>query len=129
MVDERDAEQASMDDTVVVLHLPYVFECPICGKEQQHVFLCLLCGGVFPAECGEDHATTIEDAPSFFQERYYSDGIGLGNLTIKRWVGLPSVPHDDVVKIGFLDSHSRPQHGRIIRNRSVGRPTGQRSGE
>lgn len=44
-----------MDGTQLALvHLPYVAVCPECGAENNHVRLCLECGGALCASCWED---------------------------------------------------------------------------
>ena len=35
----------------LLVHLPVTFFCPSCGKEQNHVYICPLCGKFVPAEC------------------------------------------------------------------------------
>lgn len=37
-----------------LVHLPYTYFCPNCGREQNHAWLCLECGKFLPAECSED---------------------------------------------------------------------------
>jgi hypothetical protein len=98
-----------------ILHLPFAFECPICGKEQQHVLICLLCGALLPAEC-EDPAH--DQAP----DEFWSNGIKLGDVVRTRWLGptspvreelegLAQDPANPITKtsLGFLDEHSRPK--------------------
>ena len=38
----------------LLVHLPYRYFCPGCGREQNHALLCLDCGLFLPAECGDD---------------------------------------------------------------------------
>lgn len=34
-----------------LIHMPFTFRCPNCGLEQNHAFLCLLCGEFIPSNC------------------------------------------------------------------------------
>ncbi len=34
-----------------LIHMPFTFRCPHCGREQNHAFLCLLCGEFIPSNC------------------------------------------------------------------------------
>lgn len=54
------------EDSLRLIHLPYTYYCPNCGREQNHVILCLECGKFLPAECVEDTC--------------YSEGFDLGQV-------------------------------------------------
>ncbi len=38
----------------ILVHLPFPFSCPGCGREQIHAWFCRECGAFLPVECGED---------------------------------------------------------------------------
>lgn len=37
-----------------LIHMPFTFRCPNCGREQNHAYLCLLCLKFIPADCEDD---------------------------------------------------------------------------
>ena len=39
-----------------MIHFPYIFNCPGCGLEQNHAWLCVDCGCLIPTECSENEA-------------------------------------------------------------------------
>ena len=51
---ETEVEPEVDIDKLQLIHLPYIYFCPRCGREQNHVFLCLECGKFLPADCLDD---------------------------------------------------------------------------
>lgn len=43
----------------LLVHLPFYYFCPDCGKEQRHAWLCLECGRFLTAEC-DDNCCYVE---------------------------------------------------------------------
>ena len=91
------------EDMSQVIHLPYTFFCPICGKEQQHLLFCVLCGAVFPAECEEHRGRRL---PS----DYWEKGISLESIRQGKWLGLPKqMEAFEHPRLGFLNQHGHPK--------------------
>lgn len=120
MADGADAKLKKVGDAdlAMIVHLPYRYECPLCGQEQEDVLMCVLCGSLFPAECEFERHQDVS-------EEFLQSGLSLHDVVRTKWPGEPSILAGSSMEpvsreqFGFLVEHSHPKRSESGHHREM----------